>query len=92
MNIIWSDTALNSYLDIIDYLYEKWTQREVQNFQNRVNELLQNLSATPLIGKPSQIIPYRKCVISKQTSLIYHVTGDHIILVTFLGNYTQNGF
>ena len=92
MNIIWSDTALSSYLSIIDYLYEQWTQREVINFQNRVNELLDNLTKTPFIGKPSQILPYRKYVLSKQTSLIYSVNNDTIILVTFLSNYTNHTF
>jgi len=92
VNIIWSDTALSSYLSIIDYLYEQWTQREVINFQNRVNELLDNLTKTPFIGKPSQILPYRKYVLSKQTSLIYSVNNDTIILVTFLSNYTNHTF
>ena len=48
MNIQWSQQAINSYLNIIDYLLERWTKKEVQKFQTEVNELVELLkSNTP---------------------------------------------
>lgn len=45
MEIVWSETALNSYLSTIDYLFEKWSLKEIINFENKVDNLLEHILA-----------------------------------------------
>jgi plasmid stabilization system protein ParE len=91
-NIIWTETAIQSYENIIDYLFEKWTEREIQHFQERVNELLINVNSNQYLCKVSSFIPYRKCVVTKQTSLVYAVENGKVLLITFLSNHSAHSY
>ena len=91
-HIFWSETAVESYERIIDYLFEKWTEKEISDFQIRVNALLESLDSNFYLCKPSVFIPYRKCVVTKQTSLVYAVENKNILLITFLSNYSAHSY
>ena len=41
MEIIWSETALKTYLKVIDYLFEKWTIKESNVFETKVDNFFQ---------------------------------------------------
>ncbi len=41
--IIWSPGALRDYVDIISYLQENWTDKEIEKFMTRVDEKLNML-------------------------------------------------
>jgi len=90
--ILWSESAIESYEGIIDYLFEKWTEREIRHFQERVDKLLINLNSNQYLCKLSSLIPYRKCVITKQTSLVYAVENGKILLITFLSNHSAHSY
>ena len=91
MNIVWSDTALETYLHFIDYIFGKWTKKEVGNFQKNVDKLLERLSVNDQLCPASKLLNY-KCVVSKQTSLIYSIQNNVIYLVTFIDNRALNNF
>lgn len=40
MEITWSETALETYLKVIDYLFKKWTIKKINVFESKVDELL----------------------------------------------------
>jgi len=50
-NIVWSPKAKKTYFDIINYLVENWTPKEVQNFITRtqivLNHIDQNYCSIP---------------------------------------------
>ena len=43
MEIIWTEESLNSYLKIIDYLFERWSAKEIIELEIQVETLLKNL-------------------------------------------------
>lgn len=92
MDIVWSGTAIETYLHIVDYILDKWTKKEADNFQKAVDQLLQQLSINSHLCPPSQLLNYRKCAVSKQTSLIYSIHNNTIYLVTFIDNRALHNF
>lgn len=92
MNIVWSKTATDTYLQIVDYIFEKWTDKEVEKFQKSVNKLLCQLEENRQLCPASKFLNYRKCVVSKQTSLIYSIHNHFISLITFIDNRALHDF
>lgn len=92
MDIVWSETALNSYLGTVDYLFEKWSLKEITNFENRVDNLLENILANNNLCPESKFFGYRKCSIDGVNSLIYSIVNNTLFLVTFLDNRSLNLF
>jgi len=92
MNIVWAQTATNTYLHIVDDIFENWTIKEVVSFQQAVDKLLHQLSINNKLCPVSKLLNYRKCVVSKPTSLIYALHNDTIYLVTFIDNRSLHDF
>ncbi len=67
--IKWLSNASLTYLDEIDFIFEKWNYKEVQKFILLVDENLKRLSKNPKIGIPIKNI--FRLVLSKQTTLFY---------------------
>jgi plasmid stabilization system protein ParE len=47
MRISWTLTARISYFKVLDHLEENWTKKEVENFINEVETLLDQISSNP---------------------------------------------
>ncbi len=92
MKIVWSQTAIDTYLHIVDDIFENWTVKEVANFQAAVDKLLRQLTINNKLCPVSNLLNYRKCVVSKQTSLIYALNKQDIYLVTFIDNRSLHSF
>jgi len=92
MEIVWSETALNSYLGTIDYLFEKWSLKEIINFENKVDNLLEHILANNDLCPKSKFFGYRKCSIDGINSLVYAIVNNTLFLVTFLDNRSSNLF
>ncbi|MFN8267159.1 MAG: type II toxin-antitoxin system RelE/ParE family toxin [Chitinophagales bacterium] len=90
--IVWSETALKTYLNIIDYLFIEWTQKEIITFETEVDTLLGHITSNNYLCKPSKISPYRKCIINKHTTLIYTVKNNVVYLITFLHNKSNHSY
>jgi hypothetical protein len=89
MEIVWSETSLETFFKVIDYLFEHWTLKEIQNFEINVDELLEKLSINNELCPQSKIFGYRKCIIDTQNALVYSVINNKIFLVTFIDTRSQ---
>lgn len=86
--VIWSTTAAKSYRENLEYLQDKWTVVEIENFINEVDKAVQHISDNPYIGKVSDVSQhYSQLLVVKQITLYYRVTTDHIRLVCFFNNF-----
>lgn len=92
MEIIWTDTALETYLKVIDYLYDYWTIKEMENFELDVDQLIERITSFDQICPESKLFGYRKCVIDEHNSLVYHIINNKLLLVTFLDNRSQHSY
>ena len=90
--VIWTETALETYLNTIDYLFEKWTINEVDSFQSNVEKLLNKIVKHIDLCPSSKLLGYKKCTIDSINSLVYTNINDKICIVTFLDNRSNHSF
>jgi plasmid stabilization system protein ParE len=92
MEVIWTETALETFFKVVDYLYDHWSSKEIETFENNVDELIERIASFNQICPESKLFGYRKCVIDEHNSLIYHVVNNTLLLVTFIDNRSQHSF
>lgn len=78
--IIWQPTALNTYVEEVDFIFLKWNFKEVQKFQNLVIENLERLSKNLEIGIFNNKFRTYSLVLSKQTTLYYNFNSNTKII------------
>ncbi|WP_445711614.1 type II toxin-antitoxin system RelE/ParE family toxin [Flavobacterium sp.] len=86
-NIIWSDLAIDDVSENIYYLEKEWSEKEVIRFNEKVDEVLEQLSNRNILFKPTEFESVFQIVIVKQITLFYEIKGDDIILLRFWNNY-----
>ena len=80
--IFWSEEAITNLRDILGYLTNKWTEKEVDNFRKKLLSQLELISTFPLMGPITSRNPnLRKSVMSKHTSIIYQMRDNYIRIV-----------
>lgn len=90
-SIIWQPTALNSYVEEVDFIFLKWNFKEVQKFQDLVSENLERLSRNPEIGEFNEKLKEHSLVLSKQTTLFYSIDSiAKIIELDLFWNNSKN--
>ena len=89
--IIWQPTALNTYVEEVDFIFLKWNFKEVQKFQDLVSENLKRLSKNPEIGIFNEKLKAYSLVLSKQTTLFYSINSNaNIIELNLFWNNLKN--
>ena len=83
----WNKLARLDYYQNISYLLESWSEKEAQNFIDKVNEIETMLAKGNVEFQNTDRIGIKRCVINKQTSLFYRViSGKTIELLRFWKN------
>ena len=82
--LFWTDEAVNNLEDILNYLLSEWSQKEVDNFKQKLSKQLDLILMYPKMFPSSVYKPgLRKAVLSKQTSVYYAIKGEGIY-ITFI--------
>ena len=84
MEVVWTEVALESFFKVVDYLYDNWSSKEIETFENNVDDLIERIASFNQIYPESKLFGYRKCVIDEYNSLIYHVVNNTLLLVAFI--------
>jgi len=80
--IFWTTEARQSYQGILEYLQEKWTEREIKNFIQRTDDVLAFIKENPSIYQ--HIKPHTfKAVLSRQVTLYYKLEESRVVLEYF---------
>nr|WP_294948287.1 type II toxin-antitoxin system RelE/ParE family toxin [uncultured Mucilaginibacter sp.] len=84
--VVWSAEARLTYFDIIDFLINRWTDKEVAHFINRTDTVIDKISNNPYLFeryKDDDLI--RRAVLHETVILIYQISPDAntINLLTF---------
>lgn len=88
--LFWSDRALADLENIISYLAENWTKKEIQNFARGLNKRLDLIIINPsLFPKTAKRKNVRRSVLTKHT-VIYYETNRNVINVITLFDSRQN--
>lgn len=84
--IIWSDEAVSDYSSNIDYLLDKWSLKEAQEFVDNAAQVINILEKHPEAFPLSDYKKVRKALICKQISLLYKIQKIDVILLRFWDN------
>jgi plasmid stabilization system protein ParE len=87
--VVWSDRAKQTYTYIIDYLYIEWTEKEVQAFILRTEEVVNKIKANPYLFKQYKNAKMiRKAILHRNVLLIYKISENNntVGLIAFWGS------
>ena len=88
--VFWTDEALQNLESILNYLNNRWTQHEIDNFKKRLGKQIELIEQNPKLFPVSEYNPrLRKAVLSKQTTIFYEVS-DHIVYLVYIFNSKQD--
>jgi len=89
MKIIWTFTAKKSFTKILDYLFENWTNKEIQKFSEETRHILDQIVQNPYMFEASNNkSKVRKGFINELITLFYriHPRKKEIQLLRFWDN------
>ena len=87
-SISWSIEAEQTFNQNIEYLAKEWSNKVLNQFLDRVDEVLQKIENNPFLYPPHHSsISIRKCVINQRIVLYYRVDKTFITLVSFWNTY-----
>ena len=85
--ILWTDFALKELEKTIEYLEENWTEKELRNLAENIEEKLALISQNPnLFQASSYKKDIRRVVILTYNTLYYRVTEEQIEIISFFSN------
>lgn len=87
--IVWTKKAVKTFGHRIDYLKKNWTDKEIFNFTNRVNQYLNTLLNHPQMFRKSYSLKHTHIgVIIKYVSIIYRIKANSntIEIIAFIDN------
>lgn len=83
----WNKLARLDYFENISYLLEHWSEKEAQNFIDKVFEIENLLAKGNVEFQNTDSMGIKRCVISNQISLFYRVINEkNVELLRFWNN------
>ena len=90
--IVWSPRSEKQYNFILNQIELEWTSTEAEAFNNKVLHYIEIISIHHKLFPISNKTNLRKCVITKQTSMIYKINKSTIEIVDFIFNKSEHNF
>ncbi|RNL51057.1 type II toxin-antitoxin system RelE/ParE family toxin [Pedobacter jejuensis] len=84
--IIWSPIAKTSYIEILKFLEENWTSKEIEYFISRTERLVKLISQNPNLFQYSINSDTFRCLVVPHVSLFYRLKNENIELLVFWDN------
>jgi plasmid stabilization system protein ParE len=87
LTIKWTKRASNTFHKTVEYIEEEWSEHSAKKFVNKVNGFLKLVKSHPQIGKIElEDQGIRGFIISRQTTVLYRIKDNKIILLKFFDN------
>ncbi|MBE8725236.1 type II toxin-antitoxin system RelE/ParE family toxin [Flavobacterium hungaricum] len=82
--IIFSKNAEKSLFELFEYLEIKWSKKVKDKFISNLDKVIYLIQIEPEIFPKSELNKnYRKCVLSKQTTIYYKFNTKRIEIIAF---------
>jgi len=86
-SIDWSDEASDNLDSIIEYLQNKWTDREIRRFFKKLDKRIDLISKNPLLFPVVDLtMNARRSVLTAQTTIYYQIKLDVVIILSLFDN------
>ena len=89
MRVIWSAKARITYFRVLEYLHQNWTKKEIVQFSQKTELLIQAIKKNPGIFPHSlKHKKIRRAIVDKNNSFFYLVDERkrEIFILTFFDN------
>ena len=86
MDVIWSARAKITFFAVLEYLNENWTKKEILQFSQRVQIVINAIKKNPcLFSGSARNKEIRKAIVDKNNVFFYRIDTHHqrIYLLTF---------
>jgi hypothetical protein len=91
--VLWTEAAKESYSAILELVMNNYGVNTALKMDDKVEKLLKLLEFNKNLCPPtSKNISVRRCTISKQLSLAYHIVGNNLELLAFYDSRTDINF
>ena len=85
--IVWSDEALSNLKNILTYLENNWSTKEINKFATLLDRQLNRIQNNPFLFAESESrSTIRKSVLTKQVSIYYRVKNKTVELISLFDN------
>jgi plasmid stabilization system protein ParE len=81
--VIWTPQAQITFNRVIDYLEEKWTEREIVNFIKLTDKVIEYIAQNPKMFRRTGKRNVYEALVTPYNLLIYKVYPNSIYLITF---------
>ena len=82
--IIFSKNAEKSLFELFEYLETKWSKTIKNKFISNLDKVIYLIQSDPEIFPKSELNNrYRKCILSKQTTIYYKFNTKRVDIITF---------
>jgi plasmid stabilization system protein ParE len=76
--IIWSPQAELTFENVINYLSENWTIKQVENLLSRTNKLIGLISKNPFLFRGSEKQKIHEVLVTKHNLLLYQINETEL--------------
>ncbi len=89
--ITWNREAKSDYFENIDYLFENWSEKEVQKFVDEVRNIEYLLKKGNVEFQETNYRGIRRVVLRKQITLFYKITSiSEVEFLKFWNNHKSH--
>jgi plasmid stabilization system protein ParE len=88
--VLWNKLARLDYYQNISYLLQNWSEKEAQNFIDKVYEIETMLAKGNVEFQKTDRLGIKRCVINKQISLFYRIIDERNVELLRFWNNNQN--
>jgi plasmid stabilization system protein ParE len=81
--VIWTPEALSSFKNILQYLQENWTEKEITNFIKATNNTVEYISKNPKMFRATNKKNVHEALVTSKNLLIYKIYPSKIDIITF---------
>ncbi|TCD04602.1 type II toxin-antitoxin system RelE/ParE family toxin [Pedobacter frigidisoli] len=84
LTIVWTETAKETYIYVLDYLDEFWGKKHVNNFIKKTDKVFKLVASNPqMFHNIYENDSVRKGLLHKNCAFLYRISEENIELLAF---------
>ncbi len=81
LKFIWTAQAVKGFDKVVDYLEVKWTKKEILNLENKIQQVINQISLNPeQFQKSIKSESLYKAIVDKNNYLVYRINKESNII------------
>ena len=85
-NVIWSNSSKNEFAELLEYVESNFDTDAALKLLEKTERVVIQISLYPEMFPSSELKAIRKATITKQTSLIYKIEDNRVLILHFWDN------